>query len=221
MTVPVPCRRLGVYGGSFDPVHVGHLEPLEEARRRLGLDAVLFVPAFQPPHKPTGPSASSYHRFAMVALAIEPYPAFRLSDFETERGGTTYTVETLRHLRAVHPGTEILLVLGSDSLVSLTSWREWREIVQSHRIAVVHREPHDYSAVKAALPPELLPLLAPEGAVPGDESDGATIFWGANRPVTISSTWIRKAIETGQALAGSVPPPVEAYLRRQRLYLPG
>ncbi|MDL1948585.1 nicotinic acid mononucleotide adenylyltransferase, partial [Acidobacteria bacterium ACD] len=85
MTVPVPCRRLGVYGGSFDPVHVGHLEPLEEARRRLGLDAVLFVPAFQPPHKPTGPSASSYHRFAMVALAIEPYPAFRLSDFETER----------------------------------------------------------------------------------------------------------------------------------------
>ena len=108
--------RIGVYGGSFDPVHFGHLVPVEEARRNLALDEIFFVPAFQPPHKPSGSSASSHHRFAMLALAIEAYPAFRLSDFEVARGGTTYTVETLRHLRAARADAEFFLVLGSDSL---------------------------------------------------------------------------------------------------------
>lgn len=216
----VPPRRIGVYGGSFDPIHRGHLEPVEEVRVNLGLDAVLFVPAFQPPHKPQGPSASSYHRFAMAALALAAYPAFLLSDFETERGGTTYTVETLRHLRAVLPRTETLLLVGSDSLLGFASWREWREILAAHRIGVVHREPHDREAARAAVVPEIAARWAPPGATLDDGPEDATVFWGANRPVTISSTWIRKAIETGSALEGSVPPPVEAYLRRQRLYLP-
>ena len=108
--------RIGVYGGSFDPVHFGHLVPVEEARLRLSLDEILFVPAFQPPHKPTGTSAPSHHRFAMLALALEAYPAFRLTDFEVARGGTTYTIETLRHLRAARADAEFVLVLGSDSL---------------------------------------------------------------------------------------------------------
>src|SRR5512141_2646657 len=110
--------RIGVYGGSFDPVHFGHLVPVEEARRNLALDEILFVPAFQPPHKPAGPSAPSHHRFAMLALA-----------FEVARGGTTYTIETLRHLRAARCDAEFVLVLGSDSLAGLTTWRSWQELL--------------------------------------------------------------------------------------------
>lgn len=220
MTLPWPLRRLGLYGGSFDPIHRGHLEPVEETRLRLGLDAVLFVPAHSVPHKPNGSSAGSHHRFAMVALATQAFPAFIVTDFEAVRGGTVFTVETLRHFRAVLPGTEIFLLLGSDSLVALPTWAEWREIASGWRIGVLHREPVGYASLRESLDRDLLARLAPEGAVPDQDADGATIFWGGNTPVTIASKWIRKAVVTGADLAGSLPPAVESYVRRQRLYLP-
>ena len=144
--------RIGVYGGSFDPVHFGHLVPVEEARRNLSLDEILYVPAFQPPHKPSGPSAPSHHRFAMLALAFEAYPAFRLSDFEVARGGTTYTIETLRHLRAARAEAEFLLVLGSDSLAGITAWRSWQELLDEFHVAVVEREGFPRAALARELP---------------------------------------------------------------------
>lgn len=215
---PAPVR-VGVFGGSFDPVHRGHLTPAEAIAMRLGLDEILFVPAYCPPHKPTGPSAPSHHRFAMLALALAPVPLFRLSDFEVARGGTTYTVETLRQMRALQPNDEIVLVLGSDALVSFEGWRSWREILEGYRFAVLHREPFDYMRTREALSPDLRARLAPEGAVLDDPPEDATIFWGGNTPVTISSTWLRRAIPAGEDLNGSLPPSVEAYVRRHRLYL--
>lgn len=198
--------RIGVYGGSFDPVHVGHLVPVEEARVRLALDEVLFVPAFQPPHKPSGPSAASHHRFAMLALALETYPAFRLSDFEVARGGTTYTIETLRHLRAARSDAEFVLVLGSDSLAQLTTWRSWQEILEEFRVGVVERE---------GFPAGLLARELPETIA---RRFGETIFFAGNAPVTISSTWLRRAIPAGEELSGSLPASVAAYLQRHALY---
>jgi nicotinate-nucleotide adenylyltransferase len=213
-------RRIGIYGGSFDPIHRGHLEPVEEVRKRLGLDAVVFVPAFVPPHKPAGPSASAFHRFAMVAMAIAPYPAFFVSDYEVERGGTTYTVETLRHFRANLPGTQVCLVVGSDSLLGLPAWRAWREILEEFPVGVVYREPAGLPECLRAVPPELRNRFAPDGATPDGAPEGASIFWGNNSPVTISSTWIRKAVVAGEELGASVPPSVETYLRREGIYQP-
>lgn len=212
-------RRLGVYGGSFDPIHDGHLVPVEEARRRLGIDEILFVPAFAPPHKPSGTSASSHHRFAMTALAIAAYQAFRISDFEVARGGTTYTIETLRHLKARWPEVEIVLVIGSDSFATFETWRSWREIVENHRLAIVVRDGFSRRDVEPRLSPDLLAAQAPDGTPLDGGGEGARVFWGGNTPVTISSTWIRRAVPAGEKLPG-VPPPVEEYLRRQRLYLP-
>ncbi len=212
-------QRLGLYGGSFDPIHRGHLAPVEEAAAAMGLDEVLFVPACSPPHKPQGSSASAFHRFAMCALAIEPYPRFRLSDYEAQRGGTTYTVETLRHVRATRPESEVFLVLGSDSLAAFSSWRSWQEILDDHRLVVIYREPWDYAALKEGLPAEIAARLAPVGARPGDDlPEEATVFWAGNAPVTITSTWIRNAARAGERLDESLPPAVEGYLRRQRLY---
>lgn len=211
---------LGVYGGSFDPIHLGHLLPVEEARVATGLDDILYVPAFAPPHKPQGPSASAFHRFAMCALALEAYPHLLLSDFESSRGGTTYTVETLRHVRANHPESEVFLVVGSDSMAGLGAWREWRAIVAAHRIVVVCREGVDYAGLREKLPPELAARLAPLGARPHDElAENQTIFWAGNAPVTISSTWIRSALPNVQSLSESLPPAVERYARRHRLYV--
>ncbi|MGE5345238.1 MAG: nicotinate (nicotinamide) nucleotide adenylyltransferase [Acidithiobacillales bacterium] len=211
--------RVGIFGGSFDPVHRGHLAPVEAVAARLGLDEVLYVPAYCPPHKPTGPSAPSHHRFAMLALALAPMPGFRLSDFEVAKGGTTYTVETLRQMRALRPDEEIVLVLGSDALVSFDKWRSWREIADGYRFAVIHREPFDYERTRDALPPELRTRMAPEGVLFDESPEEATIFWGGNAPVTISSTWLRRAIPAGEDLDGGLPPSVEAYVRRHRLYL--
>jgi nicotinate-nucleotide adenylyltransferase len=211
---------LGVYGGSFDPIHLGHLLPVEETRAATGLDEILFVPAFAPPHKPKGPSASAFHRFGMCAVALEAYTHFILTDFEASRGGTTYTVETLRHVRANNPESEVFLVLGSDSMAGFATWREWREIVADHRIVVIYREGVDYSDLKEKLPPELSARLAPVGARPNDEvADDQTIFWAGNAPVTISSTWIRSALPSVQSLSESLPPAVERYARRHRLYV--
>lgn len=199
--------RVGVYGGSFDPVHFGHLVPVEDARRRLDLDEILFVPAYQPPNKPAGPSAPSHHRFAMLALALESYPAFRLSDFEVARGGTTYTIETLRHLRAAHETVEFLLVVGSDSLAQLPTWRAWQELLAEFSVAVVERE---------GFPAEELARELPEAIT---SRFGRTVFFAGNAPVTISSTWLRRAIPAGEDLSGSLPASVGAYLRRHALYL--
>ncbi|MFN7986138.1 MAG: nicotinate (nicotinamide) nucleotide adenylyltransferase [Thermoanaerobaculia bacterium] len=211
---------LGVYGGSFDPIHLGHLLPVEEARVATGLDEILYVPAFAPPHKPQGPSASAFHRFGMCAVALEAYPHLLLSDFEASRGGTTYSVETLRHVRANHPDSEVFLVVGSDSMAGLHTWREWREIVSDYRIVVVYREGTDYPDLREKLPAELAHRLAPLGARPRDEvADHETVFWAGNAPVTISSTWIRSALPSVQSLSESLPPAVERYARRHRLYV--
>jgi len=198
--------RIGVYGGSFDPVHFGHLVPVEEARRNLALDEIFFVPAFQPPHKPSGSSAPSHHRFAMLALAIEAYPAFRLSDFEVARGGTTYTIETLRHLRAARADVEFFLVLGSDSLAQITTWRSWQELLNEFKVAVVEREGFSPGALARELPQAISGRL------------GETVFFAGNQPVTISSTWLRRAIPAGEDLSGSLPASVAAYLRKHALY---
>jgi nicotinate-nucleotide adenylyltransferase len=210
--------RIGIYGGTFDPVHLGHLLPVEETRTRLGLDRVLYVPACHPPHKPASPSASPHHRFAMLALALEPYPDLLLSDFEVARGGTTYTIETLRQLRAQREDAEILLVLGSDSLAQIETWRSFRELLAEFRLAVVVREGFAREDLARALPPDVAARFAPEGARPGGEPSEQSIFWGGNAPVTISSTWLRRAIPAGEDLSGSLPANVAAYLRKHGLY---
>ena len=210
--------RIGVYGGTFDPVHLGHVVPVEETRACLGLDCFLYVLVYHSPHKPASPSAPAHHRFAMLALALEPYPDLFLSDFEVARGGTTYTIETLRHLRAQRQDAEILLVLGSDSLAQIETWRSARELLAEFRLAVVEREGFGRAALAGSLPADVAARFAPEGSRPDGEPSEHSIFWGGNAPVTISSTWLRRAIPAGEDLNGSLPRNVAAYLRKHGLY---
>lgn len=155
--------RIGVYGGSFDPVHVGHLIAAECCREQAALDRVLFVPAAVPPHKQDRRLADTDHRVAMLTLAIGGHDGFAASTVELDRGGVSYTIDTLTDLAARHPHDTLVLVLGPDSLMQLPSWREPRRILDGWEVAVVERAGLD-DAAAIVREPAVAAVLGPDHA---------------------------------------------------------
>ena len=193
-------RRIGVYGGTFDPVHRGHLAAAGAARDALDLDLVLFVPAGDPYHRDP-PEASGADRLAMLEAAIADEPRFAVSAVDVERVGPTYTIDTLRDVHARHPDAELVLLLGSDALSALPGWREPGAILELASVcAFAH--PGD-----ALVPPTLaLPGLADRIVLlPVD-------------PLPVTATAVRASVAAGAPLDGLVSPPVAAYIAEHRLY---
>ena len=197
-------RRLGVLGGTFDPIHHGHLVAAEEARGQLALDQVLFVPAGSPPHKPDQPITAAHHRVRMIELAIAGRPQTSVSRVDVDRPGPCYTVETLELLRrAWGPGVTLFFIEGADSLAELTSWYQPRRLLELCELAVVGRP-----GVELDLP-ELyrrLPQLE------------ARLHWVQMPRLEISSSDLRGRVRAGRPIAYLVPPAVEAYIREHQLY---
>jgi len=199
--------RIGLFGGSFNPVHIGHLRLAEACYRQARLDRVEFMPAAQQPHKPHGPVANAQHRLAMLQLAIAGNPAFEISTDEIDRGGVSYTVDTLRAFKARRPDARLFLLLGADSLADLPEWREAAAICQLATPLVVRRAGHpepDYEP--------LAPLMAPARLA---ELQG----WQIEMPDTpISSSEIQRLIASGEPWHTLVPPAVAQYIERHGLY---
>ncbi len=199
--------RLGLYGGSFDPVHYGHLRPVREALAALELDRVIYLPTAQPPHKDRQ-MAPAPARYAMVEMALLREERCYASPFEM-RPDAAYTIDTLRHFRDVEPAAELYLIVGADSFAALPSWREWRGILEITRLAVLERPGAELDV--ATLVPELREALT---------SDRARRI--SNVPVHLSSTEVRHAIASGaEDLAGLMPPLVLDYVRKYGLYRGG
>jgi len=194
---------VGILGGTFDPIHHGHLAIAEEAREALGLERVLFMPASSPPHKPGQPVTDPAHRLAMVRLAVAGNPAFEASELEVLRGGASYTVDTLEALR-VNGLVTPWLILSSEALALLPTWREPRRILELARIAVVPRGGFD------PLGPAWL-----EGAFPG-AADRVTFLTGPLLP--ISGSVVRRRARAGRSVRYLVPDAVAAYIAAHRLY---
>ncbi|NJM05076.1 nicotinate (nicotinamide) nucleotide adenylyltransferase [Candidatus Gracilibacteria bacterium] len=198
-------QRIGVYGGSFDPIHFGHLAIVEEARWALDLDEVLVVPAAQQPLKSSKVGASATQRLAMVQLACANNSRLRPSDIELRRPPPSYTVDTLAELRGSLPTTtELYFILGADALRDLKRWREPQRIVGLARIAVLAR------------PGVTLDLAALETELPGlykklTQIDGPLL--------DISSTILRTRIAAGQPIRYQTPDAVCAYIAEQQLYV--
>ncbi|MCI0340307.1 MAG: nicotinate (nicotinamide) nucleotide adenylyltransferase [Planctomycetales bacterium] len=185
-------------GGAFDPPHAGHLWLAETARDRLGLDRVLLVPTGRPPHK-GALEASVADRLEMARLAAAGRAGLEVSDIEARRPGPSFTVETLRELRAALPeGTGLVLLLGADAAADLPSWREPAEIRRLARVAVAPRAGGREPARGRRSPPVDDPL--PEGGP------------------DVSSREIRRRVRAGEPIAGLVPPEVERYIREKGLY---
>ena len=197
--------RLGIYGGSFDPVHLGHLLLAETCREACELDRVLFLPCGQSPHKPRGAIASGQQRVEMLEFAVAGDPRFGVCRIELERSGPSYTVETLRQLRVEQPDSELFFLMGADSLADLPLWREPQTILELATIVAVnrgHRPPPDWSSLESRLGRNVRDRVR-FVTMPG---------------VDLSATEIRERIRLEQSVRFRVPRAVEEYIRQNGLY---
>ena len=185
--------RLGILGGTFDPIHLGHLRAAELACETLGLDRILVVPAHVPPHRPQTAS-SPRDRYAMAAMATLGNERLRVSAIELEREGPSYTVDTLRSLGASHAGAELVLIVGSDTFPEMTTWRDHEAVFALATVAVVGRP----------------------GSVARPDGARAVSVDGPGLP--ISSTEIRTRIREGRSIRYLVPDAVADFVTKQGLY---
>ena len=210
-------RRLGILGGTFDPVHCGHLDAAVAAHAALALHEVLFVPSHDPPHRPADPRATGFHRLALVALAINDVKARRVSDLELLRNGTTYTSDTLRALHAEGwAPAQLFFILGADAFAEIAAWHEYPSVLDAANFAVIARPG---TTIEAALArnPELLSRTRQMSAA-ADTSDLTGIFLIEAATRDVSSTLIRRRVADGQPIADLVPVSVARHIAAHNLY---
>jgi len=199
-------RRIGLLGGTFDPIHAGHLDAAEAARRALNLSEILVIPAHDPPHRPDEPRASAFHRFAMVCLAIDGRSAYRASDLELRRDGPSYTALTLRdlHRNGWRP-SELYFILGSDAFAEIATWYDYPAILEMCEFAVVSRSglTIDDALAKA---PQLRSRI------------GESIHVVEAPTAAVSSSEIRARLIARRSLEGLVPPAVARHIEIHQLY---
>lgn len=189
--------RLGLFGGTFDPIHLGHLMVAQAALEELALTRVILIPAAQSPFKPGQVPTAPGHRLAMLRLALAGQNRIGLDDSEVQRGGVSYTVDTLRAVAGQNPGAELFWLIGSDHVPLLPGWREAGELARMATFVAVPRPGH-------ALSP------APEGF---------RVVWLKGFPLEVSSSILRERVRIGLSIQHLVPPAVAEWIEKNRLYL--
>ena len=215
--------RIGILGGTFDPIHVGHVETAIAARRALTLDRVLLMPSGAPPHRHQQPAASRFHRFAMVALAVNGAAPLAASDLEIGESGPSYTFDTLARLHAQGLGaSQIFFITGADAFAEIETWRRYPDVLDMAHFVVVSRPGYPATKVSAALP-----ALADRFQDTATAASGSTaissqleiLVLDARTP-EVSSTDIRRRLAAGESIDGLVPDPVKTYIAQHDLYSP-
>ena len=206
-------ERIGILGGTFNPPHVGHIALARYARAELGLEQVLLMPASLAPNKPAlGDDPGPEHRLRMCRLAVADEPGLEASALELERGGTSYTVDTVQAIHDAHPDAELTLILGADTARTLPGWREPARLLgMVKRLAVAERDELDLRQTSA----ELAPLRAT--LVSGSSSQPSLTALGMP-PVAVSSSVVRRRIAAGESIVGLVEERVAGYIAEQGLY---
>ncbi len=209
---------LGLFGGTFDPVHYGHLRLAEEAREALGLAEVRWIPAGRPPHRAV-PRVAAAHRLEMVRRAVADNPAFTVDDGEVRAAGPSYTVTTLERLRAEMPARPLVLLLGADAFLGLPAWHRWRELFGLAHVGVVTRP--GFALSSGDWPAELAQACA--GRIDADGSGlraapAGRIAGFAMTPLAISASALRAQLAAGASARYLLPEPVREYIRLHRLY---
>jgi nicotinate-nucleotide adenylyltransferase len=211
--------RIGILGGTFNPVHNAHLRIAEEVRDHLDLEQVMFVPAASPPHKLLAGDLSFKARYEMVQLAIADNPHFTVSDLEGKRGGMSYSVDTLTDLTQRFPEDDFFFIVGSDSFLDIGSWREYAAIFSLCNIAVVARPGSNADPLDRALPPGIAGEFSYDPQKKRlSHYSGHYVYLVTGILLDISSSEIRQLARQGRSIKYLVPPPVEHYIKEQRIY---
>ena len=217
--------KIGILGGTFNPVHYGHLRAAEEVRERLALERVLFVPAGTPPLK-SDELADARHRLEMVSLAVAGNPFFEVSDVECKRPGTSYLVDTLGIISREHPDWELYFIIGSEAFAELPKWREPERLLRMARFVVLGRPPLGFEAALKGSPYigdaralRALDRGEIESAELSIEGAGSVILLALDA-LPVSSTAIRSAVREGRSIRYLLPREVQLYIITEKLYLP-
>jgi len=211
--------RIGILGGTFNPIHLAHLRIAEEVREACSLDQVLFIPAALPPHKSVAEDVPFTHRLAMTELAVAGNSRFRVSDLEMHRSGKSYSVHTLEILRRENPANDYFFIVGMDSFRDIASWKEYRRLFELAHIVVAARP-----GSPGGNPRDLLPVAIrddfcyDDAALTLQHRGGTSVIFLEETRLDISSTRIRRLVAEGRSIRYLVPDAVEDYIIRHGLY---
>lgn len=220
-------RRVGIFGGTFDPPHLGHLLLAETIREQFALDEVLFVPCHQPPHKGSEDLTSAVHRYALVVAATLHNPAFTPSPIEVNRPGLSYSIDSVRQLREdAGAGTELFFVAGLDSFLHIESWKDYEELLDACNFIVVSRPNNSFDRVAEVLPERFHDRVTDvrgredgaEPAVVAGADEGPRIYLSDAVYLDVSATEIRARVAAGRTVRYRVTPEVERYMQTHGLY---
>ena len=210
-------RRIGILGGTFDPIHCGHMAAAVGARDCFDLPRVLVLPSRIPPHRPVQPIASPFHRFAMVSLAVSGVDRLQASDDELRSEGTSYTAETLDrlHARGMTP-SQIFFITGADAFAEIATWMRYPEVLDLANFVVVSRPGHEIASLSSRLPTLAARMRLAENGI--NAPDKPLIYLLKAPTPDISSTVVRDRLRRGEEVSGLVPALVEAHLHQHQLY---
>ena len=214
-------KRVGIFGGTFDPPHLGHLLLAETIREQFELDEVLFVPCNEPPHKDRADLTAAMHRYAMVVAVTLHNPAFTPAAVEVNRPGKSYSIDTVRTLAAQYgPDTELYFVAGLDSMLQLDSWHEPEALLDSCNVVVVSRPGSSFEQLRDVLPERCHERIvdASGGQDVAGETDGLRIYLSDAVYLALSSTELRQRVRSGLGIRYRVTPEVERYIKSHELY---
>jgi len=206
---------IGIFGGTFDPVHFGHLRPALEVQQALGLNEVRFIPAGQPPHRET-PYASTPQRLSMLRAAIEDQPGFVVDERELRREGPSYMVDTLASLREEVGQTPLCLILGYDAFLGLPGWHQWNSLIELAHLVITHRPGWSHDELDDAL--QSLVKQCETGVERLSEQAAGGLLFVPVTQLDISATIIREQIRAGQDIRYLLPDTVYRIIREQKLY---
>ncbi|HLG23174.1 MAG TPA: nicotinate-nucleotide adenylyltransferase [Candidatus Manganitrophaceae bacterium] len=217
--------RIGLLGGTFNPIHNGHLQIAEEVQKKLSLDRLLFIPSGDPPHKKREQIPSAEHRLEMTRLALFPYPHFEVCDIEVKRPGKSYSIQTVTELKRLYPSEKLFFIIGTDAFFDLPTWREAERLLTLCDFAILSRPGHPFSRL-----PDL-PLLrsidrnALMELDRGGESvytfrigPEASLHFIRIAPIAVSASEIRKRLKKREETKNLLPESVSSYIIKNKLY---
>jgi len=216
-------QRIGILGGTFNPIHYGHLAAAEEVRERLKLDRILFIPSFHPPHKQEDDVPSAAHRMEMVRLAIMENATFAPSDIEIKRGGKSYTIDTIETLKRTYLNAELFFITGVDSFLDIQTWNHWERLLSLCTFVVLSRPGYRFSdllKIDFLRPAETQVIeLDQEQRLHAEIHSGTfTVYLEMIPLYDISSTDIRRRVKEGRSIKYLLPEMVETYIIKNKLY---